>query len=77
MVSRMWDFFNLQKKILSLKWTNSCVVVLNYIPFHPQYLQVAVMPDRAMRLLEIKKLLERMPRANHAVLKFIFQHFVR
>ena len=40
-------------------------------------LQVAMMPDRAMRLLEVKKLLERMPRANHAVLKFIFQHFVR
>ena len=79
--------------------------------------QVAMMPDRAMRLLEVgnhqyhyhdhhhnhhnchdhdhhhhhynhdrhnhdddeqvKKLLERMPRANHAVLKFIFQHFVR
>ena len=39
--------------------------------------QVASMQDRAMRLLEIKKLLERMPRANHAVLKFIFQHFVR
>lgn len=39
--------------------------------------QVAMMPDRAMRLLEIKKLLERMPRANHSVLKFIFQHFVR
>ena len=26
---------------------------------------------------QVKKLLERMPRANHAVLKFIFQHFVR
>lgn len=39
--------------------------------------QISVMPDRHMRLLEIKKLLERMPRANHAVLKFIFQHFVR
>jgi len=39
--------------------------------------QIAVMSDRHMRLLEIKKLLERLPRANHAVLKFLFQHFVK
>ena len=39
--------------------------------------QIAVMSDRHMRLLETKKLLERLPRANHAVLKFLFQHFVR
>jgi len=39
--------------------------------------QISAMPDRHMRLLEVKKLLERMPRANHAVTKFIFQHFVR
>jgi len=39
--------------------------------------QISMMQDRHMRLLEIKKLLERMPKANHAVLKFIFQHFVR
>ena len=39
--------------------------------------QIAVMGDRHMRLLEIKKLLERLPRSNHAVLKFLFQHFVR
>ena len=39
--------------------------------------QIAVMSDRHMRLLEIKKLLERLPRSNHAVLKFLFQHFVR
>jgi len=39
--------------------------------------QIAVMGDRHMRLLQIKKLLERLPRANHAVLKFLFQHFVR
>jgi len=38
---------------------------------------IALMSDRHMRLLEIKKLLERLPRANHAVLKFLFQHFVR
>ena len=38
---------------------------------------IAMMPDRHMRLLEVKKLLERLPRANHAVLKFLFQHFVR
>ena len=39
--------------------------------------QISMMPDRHMRLLEIKKLLERMPKANHSVLKYIFQHFVR
>ena len=39
--------------------------------------QIAVMGDRHMRLLEVKKLLERLPRSNHAVLKFLFQHFVR
>eukprot|EP00092_Neocalanus_flemingeri_P007705 GFUD01008321.1.p1 GENE.GFUD01008321.1~~GFUD01008321.1.p1 ORF type:complete len:1765 (+),score=291.33 GFUD01008321.1:752-6046(+) len=39
--------------------------------------QISMMQDRHMRLLEIKKLLERMPKANHAVVKFIFQHFVR
>ena len=38
---------------------------------------IALMPDRHMKLLEIKKLLERLPRSNHAVLKFLFQHFVR
>ena len=38
---------------------------------------IALMSDRHMRMLEIKKLLERLPRANHAVLKFLFQHFVR
>jgi len=39
--------------------------------------QISMMQDRHMKLLEIKKLLERMPKANHAVLKYIFQHFVR
>ena len=39
--------------------------------------QISAMPDRHMRLLEVKKLLERLPRSNHAVLKFLFQHFVR
>lgn len=38
---------------------------------------IAAMQDRAMKLLELKKLLERLPRANYAVLKYIFKHFVR
>jgi hypothetical protein len=36
-----------------------------------------LLQDRHMKLLELKKLLERLPRSNHAVLKYIFQHFVR
>lgn len=38
---------------------------------------ISVMQDRHMKLLELKKLLERLPRSNHAVLKYIFNHFVR
>jgi len=38
---------------------------------------ISVMQDRHMKLLELKKLLERLPRTNYAVLKYIFNHFVR
>ncbi|XP_023343064.1 rho GTPase-activating protein 190 isoform X13 [Eurytemora carolleeae] len=38
---------------------------------------IASMQDRHMKLLELKKLLDRLPRSNYAVIKFIFQHFVR
>ncbi len=35
------------------------------------------MPDRSIKILELGKLLKRLPKTNFAVLKFIFQHFVR
>ncbi len=36
-----------------------------------------VMPDKSIKILELGKLLKRLPKTNFAVLKFIFEHFVR
>lgn len=38
---------------------------------------ISSMQDRSIRTLELSKLLKRLPKTNFAVLKFIFQHFVR
>ena len=35
------------------------------------------MPDKSIKILELGKLLKRLPKTNFAVLKYIFQHFVR
>ena len=36
-----------------------------------------VQDDRSLKLLELRKLLNRLPKTNFAVLEFIFNHFVR
>jgi hypothetical protein len=38
---------------------------------------IALRPDRSIKMLELGALLKGLPRTNFAVLKFIFQHFVR
>ena len=37
----------------------------------------SVTQDKSIKMLELSKLLKRLPRTNFAVIKFIFQHFVR
>jgi hypothetical protein len=36
-----------------------------------------VINDRSIKMLELGKLLKRLPRTNFAVMKYIFQHFVK
>jgi len=38
---------------------------------------VSTIQDRSQKLSEIKKLIDRLPKTNFAILKFIFTHFVR
>eukprot|EP00095_Tigriopus_kingsejongensis_P003293 maker-scaffold355_size198070-snap-gene-0.30 protein:Tk03293 transcript:maker-scaffold355_size198070-snap-gene-0.30-mRNA-1 annotation:"rho gtpase-activating protein 190 isoform x5" len=47
-------------------------------PEHMSELEsISLMQDRSIKILELGKLLKRLPKTNFAVLKFIFQHFVR
>lgn len=39
--------------------------------------ELAMQDDRSLKLLELRKLLNRLPKTNLAVLEFIFHHFVR
>jgi len=39
--------------------------------------RIALTQDKSIKMLELGKLLKRLPRTNFAVIKFIFQHFVR
>ncbi|XP_063220269.1 rho GTPase-activating protein 190 isoform X2 [Bacillus rossius redtenbacheri] len=41
------------------------------------YLSLEVNTDRSCRLLALRALLEKLPRVNFEVLKFVFQHFVK
>lgn len=41
------------------------------------YSLFSVIPDRSIKVLELGKLIKRLPKTNFAVLKFLFQHFVR
>lgn len=36
-----------------------------------------MIPDRSIKVLELGKMIKRLPKTNFAVLKFIFQHFVK
>jgi len=38
---------------------------------------ISLIPDRSIKVLELGKLIKRLPKTNFAVLKFIFQHFVK
>merc|ERR1712029_134290 len=38
---------------------------------------VSMTPDKSIKMLELGKLLKRLPRTNFAVLKYIFQHLVK
>lgn len=38
---------------------------------------ISLIPDRSIKVLELSKLLKRLPKTNFAVLKYIFQHFVK
>merc|ERR1712025_822959 len=38
---------------------------------------ISMIPDRSIKVLELGKLIKRLPKTNFAVLKFIFQHFVK
>lgn len=38
---------------------------------------ISLIPDRSIKVLELGKLIKRLPKTNFAVLKYIFQHFVR
>jgi hypothetical protein len=38
---------------------------------------ISLIPDRSFKVLELGKLIKRLPKTNFAVLKFIFQHFVK
>merc|ERR1712029_774036 len=50
--------------------------VLN--PDHMAELEtISLIPDRSIKVLELGKLIKRLPKTNFAVLKFIFQHFVK
>lgn len=40
-------------------------------------MNMEVKADRSCRLIALRGLLSRLPAANFAILKFIFQHFVR
>ena len=50
---------------------NSPLCGLKFIHFF------TVIPDRSIKVLELGKLIKRLPKTNFAVLKFIFQHFVK
>lgn len=39
--------------------------------------ELSMQDDRSLKLLELRKLLNRLPKTNFAVLEFIFHHFVR
>ena len=41
------------------------------------FFDFSVIPDRSIKVLELGKLIKRLPKTNFAVLKFIFQHFVK
>lgn len=40
-------------------------------------MNIEVKTDKSCRLISLRNLLSKLPPANFAVLKFIFQHFVR
>ncbi len=39
------------------------------------FFSFSVIPDRSIKVLELGKLIKRLPKTNFAVMKFIFQHF--
>lgn len=45
--------------------------------FKPMSMNMEMKTDRSCRLLALRGLLNKLPNVNFAVLKFIFQHFVR
>ena len=49
-----------------------CSLILIQIIFYP-----AVQDDRSLQLLELRKLLNRLPKTNFVLLEFIFHHLLR
>ncbi len=56
---------------------SACLSVRSLAAVSHSIHSLLVLPDRSIKILELGKLLKRLPRTNFAVLKFIFQHFVR
>ena len=56
--------------LFSFNFSETSTLDLNLVIF-------AVQDDRSLKLLELRKLLNRLPKTNLAVLEFIFHHFVR